>query len=210
MNIHSMTKKEPLTVVLGNGSYPTHEVPLQLLQSASFLLCCDGAVNQLTAHGVTPDFIIGDGDSIAPELKQRYADRFLQVADQETNDQTKAMNYLMQKGVQRVALVGATGGREDHTLGNVSLLMDYLRQGMEVRMFTDTGVFIPARGETLLEVEPGTQISIFRFDATSLSAEGLKYPLYDFTAWWQGTLNEAVEPQVTFRGEGDYLLFIAY
>jgi thiamine pyrophosphokinase len=38
----------------------------------------------------------------------------------------------------------------------------------------------------------------------------LKYPLYDFTAWWQGTLNEAVEPQVTFRGEGDYLLFIAY
>jgi thiamine pyrophosphokinase len=81
---------------------------------------------------------------------------------------------------------------------------------MEVRMFTDTGVFIPTRGETLLEVEPGTQISIFRFGATSLSAEGLKYPLYDFTAWWQGTLNEAVGPQVTLRGEGDYLLFIAY
>ena len=59
--------------------------------------------------------------------------------DQETNDQTKAVNYLMEKGFRRIAIVGATGRREDHTLGNISLLMEYMRMGQKYVMYTDYG-----------------------------------------------------------------------
>ena len=53
------------------------------------------------------------------------------ISDQETNDQTKAVNFLLAQGKRRIAIIGATGNREDHTLGNISLLSDYLRAGAE-------------------------------------------------------------------------------
>lgn len=38
--------------------------------------------------------------------------------------------------------------------------------------------------------------------ARDLSAEGLLYPIYDFTDWWQGTLNECTEESFTINAEG--------
>jgi hypothetical protein len=36
------------------------------------------------------------------------------------------------------------------------------------------------------------------------------YPLYDFTKWWQGTLNRTTAERFTISAKGDYLVFIAY
>ena len=127
----------PEAVILANGEYPTHVLPLKILEEAKFVVCCDGAANEYILRGHTPDIIIGDGDSLSPENKTRFSDIIHHIADQETNDQTKAVHFLQEKGYQRIAIVGATGKREDHTLGNISLLLDYMKSGMEVRTVTD-------------------------------------------------------------------------
>jgi thiamine pyrophosphokinase len=106
--------------------------------------------------------------------------------------------------------LGATGKREDHTLGNISLLIEYMKKGLDVRMFTDHGVFIPCQGKTCWEVPTGTQVSIFSFGVKDLNGTGLQYPLSDFTNWWQGTLNEATSSVITLEGKGHYLLFFKY
>lgn len=199
----------PQAVVLANGEYPTHPLPLGCLEDADLVVCCDGAANEYIARGKTPDIIIGDSDSLSPENRARFADIVHRIADQETNDQTKALRFLQKKGIRRVAIVGATGKREDHTLGNISLLTDYMKSGMEVRMLTDHGVFIPVNGTQTFASHPGQQVSIFNFGATGLKAEGLRYPLSDFTNWWQGTLNEAIAHQFTIRCTGTYLVFLA-
>lgn len=208
-----MKKKEvaPKTaVVLANGEYPTHPTPLQMLAEAEYIICCDGAADQYIANGFCPDAIIGDGDSLSAENRERFAPLFHLVNDQETNDQTKAVNYLLAQGRKRITIVGATGRREDHTLGNISLLMDYLRAGADVQMATDHGTFTPAQGNRTFPSHPGQQVSIINFGAQGLQAEGLVYPLSDFTNWWQGTLNEAVATEFTIRAEGSYLLFQTY
>ena len=84
--------------------------------------------------------------------------------------------------------MGATGKREDHTLGNISLLADYMEQA-EVRMLTDYGLFIPIKEDSVFESFPTQQVSVFNMGATELSADGLVYPLSAFTNWWQGTFN---------------------
>lgn len=200
----------PDAVILANGSYPRHELPVGLLQSAPYLICCDGAINELAQRGLKPNVIIGDGDSISDENRIRFDDIFFQVDDQETNDQTKAVNYLLKSGKKRISILGATGGREDHALGNISLLMEYAKEGAEVRMYTNYGVFIPMSGKTTFTTKPGQQISIFNFDATELSSEGLQYPIRDFTSWWQGTLNEASDSEVTIHASGSYLVYLEY
>ena len=47
------------------------------------------------------------------------------MKDQETNDLTKAVNYVKTLGFREVLILGATGRREDHTLGNISLLAQF-------------------------------------------------------------------------------------
>ena len=125
------------------------------------------------------------------------------IADQETNDQTKAVLFLQKKGYRKIAIVGATGKREDHTLGNISLLIDYMKENLEIRTITDYGT-------QTFESHPGQQVSIINFGAKGLKGEGLVYPLSDFSNWWQGTLNEATANQFTIHCIGKYLVYLAH
>ena len=197
-------------VIVAGGDYPTSEQALQVLHNAPYVVCCDGAADRYIATGHVPDAIVGDGDSISAYNRTKYASRLHIVAEQETNDQTKAVNFLLGKGMRHIAIVGATGRREDHTIGNISLLIEYARAGAQVRSFTDHGVFIPCNGDTTLKCRKGQQVSIFSITAKQLSAEGLLYPIYDFNNWWQGTLNECTGEQFTIHAEGEFLLFVNY
>ena len=116
-------------VILGNGEYPTHSMPETMLIMAPYVVCCDGSADEHIRRGFTPDAIIGDGDSLSPDNKERFRTIFHQIDDQETNDQTKAVHFLLDQGKKTIILVGATGKREDHTLGNISLLIDYMKAG---------------------------------------------------------------------------------
>ena len=197
-------------VILANGDYPSNEKPLQILEEAPFVVCCDGGANEYIAKGHLPNIIIGDGDSLSEENRLKHASLLHHIPDQETNDQTKAVQYLLAQGKRNIAIVGATGKREDHTIGNVSLLMEYMRMGAVVRSYTDYGVFIPCKDTCTFNCNIGQQVSIFNFTARNLQSEGLAYPIYDFTSWWQGTLNECTDISFTIQAEGEYLLFINY
>ena len=197
-------------VILAGGDYPAAPRPLQILLQAPMVVCCDGGADGYIAEGHTPDIIIGDGDSLSAENRTRFADRIIYEADQETNDQTKAVKYLLAEGKRRIAIVGATGRRDDHTLGNIALLAEYHRMGAEVRSYTDYGVFVPCSGESHFEYVRGAQVSIFNISAKNLTSKGLSYTIYNFTQWWQGTLNEAPEGKFSISAEGDYLVYVTY
>lgn len=197
-------------VILGNGDYPSHPYPLNVLRQAPYVVCCDGAADEYIRHGFLPDAIIGDGDSLSSENREKLAPIFHQIKDQETNDQTKAVRFLKAQGKRQIAIIGGTGKREDHTLGNISLLMDYMQEGLQVRMITDYGIFIPSCDTQRFDSRPGQQVSIFNFGATGLQGEGLAYPLSDFNNWWQGTLNEATGEEFCIHATGKYLVFINF
>lgn len=198
-------------VVLANGEYPTHPLPLKILADAPYVVCCDGGANEYIRQGYIPDAIVGDGDSLSEENRLRYSSLLHSFPeDQETNDQTKAVNFLLAQGKRHIAILGATGKREDHTIGNISLLIEYLRYGAEVRTYTDYGVFIPCRDTHTFPCHPGQQVSIINFTAHGLHGKGLVYPLSDFTNWWQGTLNCCTGTEFTIEAEGEYLIMINY
>ena len=197
-------------VIVAGGEFPTAPQPLEVLQNAPFVVCCDGAADRYIATGRVPDAIVGDGDSISAANRKTFANRLHIISEQESNDQTKAVRYLMEKGKRRIAIVGATGRREDHTIGNISLLIEYARKGCDVCSFTDHGMFIACDGTTTHKCRKGQQVSIFSITAKELSAEGLLYPIYDFNNWWQGTLNECTGNEFTINANGEYLLFINY
>lgn len=181
-------------IVVANGSFPQTAVPLELLHQATTIIACDGAVQALHEAGLEPNAIVGDLDSLPPTYLERYADRIHLVEDQEINDLSKAVRFARQSGHTEVLILGATGLREDHTLGNISLLMDYAPLFRRVEMLSDYGLFTPLLHTTTLQSEPGQQVSIFSLSPSGrISTEGLRWPINqrELTAWWQGTLNEA-------------------
>jgi len=198
----------PKTVIIGNGEFPTHEIPLQILHNATTIICCDGAADELHKNGITPTVIIGDLDSISSELKQSYKDICIQLSDQDTNDQTKAINWAIENGFSEVVLLGTTGKREDHTIGNIALLGEYISKIL-VSSVTDYGIFTPIKSSSTLPSYKGQQISIFSLNTnTKISSTLLKYPLQNLQlqSWWMGTLNEALSDSFTLQFESGLLI----
>lgn len=217
-------------VILAAGDFPTHPMPASLLDHQR-VVCCDGAAEAFIASGRTPYTVVGDGDSLSEDTKSLV--RFVHVKEQDTNDLSKAVAWTVkqhgegrlaslaagcgdvarigERSKLKLAIIGATGKREDHTLGNISLLIDYMRRGIDAEMITDHGVFLPCHGTRTFTASGNRQeISIFNFTCTRLTGEGLDYPLRPFTDWWQGTLNYVNSPTFTVYADGDYLIFLSF
>ncbi|MBS0011777.1 MAG: thiamine diphosphokinase [Bacteroidales bacterium] len=198
-------------IILANGRFPVKGLPLAYLENADRIVCCDGSVSKLIEYGLEPWVIAGDLDSVPEEVRKKYASRLYHSDDQETNDLTKAVRFCLEEGITDIVILGATGLREDHTLGNISLLADYA-ESISVRMVTDYGIFIPAQPGKAISSWPGQQISIFAVDkGMRISSTGLKYPLenMELENWWMGTLNECTDDQFTLDfTNGRVLVFL--
>ena len=130
------------TVIVADGDFPSTELPLECLKEAAHIVACDGAANQLLAHGIMPDWIVGDLDSLPEVIKEKLPERIVHMSEQESNDLSKAFRFTQEKGWDELIILGATGKREDHTLGNLALLSEYAQKVKSVIMVTDYGRFV--------------------------------------------------------------------
>ena len=198
-------------MILGDGDFPSHPVSLGILRDAKFLCCCDGAGLKAIQRGIMPDAIVGDGDSLPEDFKAKYADIIHIVDEQEYNDLTKNTRFCIERGFRKIAYLGCTGKREDHTLGNISLMKFYEREFcIEPVMITDYGTFLTAHGDCEFESFAHQQVSIFNLDCTKLDSEGLKWAAYPYKERWQGTLNEAISKSFRIFADGSYIIYLTH
>ena len=214
-------EKRKHIVILAAGDFPTHEIPLRILREADFVVCCDSAYSQFTIFNYQfsiPFVVIGDGDSLTDETKQVLGDRWIHVAEQDYNDLHKAMQWATQKFSiidSLFSILGATGRREDHTLGNISYLDTFASEypGIHLEMLTDHGRFQYHIGTRIYPSFLRQQVSLFTLDPrTHVTATGLQWPLDGATLspWWQGTLNAALADTFSLSADGPLLVFQTY
>ena len=199
-------------VILAAGEFPRKPYPLFLLEEADIIVCCDSAAEGFRAHfgeRRRPDAVIGDMDSIPADIRALYADRLVPVSEQDDNDQTKALNYLLEHfdDLGEIIILGATGKREDHTIGNLSLLMEYARtRGIDglsspsIRLVSDYSEAFAILDSCTLFVGEGRAISVFSPDnSLRIRSQGLQWPLDDvvWDNWWKATLNRAIADAIT-------------
>lgn len=199
----------PICVILADGDFPKRQEMLRLLTECDYLCCCDNAGRALIErHGIMPHAIVGDGDSLPQDFKERYANIYHQIDEQDYNDLTKATRHCQALGYTNITYLGATGKREDHTLGNISLLSFYQRElGVSGTMITDHGTFTAHQGDATIPTFPRQQVSIFNISCTRIESEGLRWQSYAYRELWQGTLNEATGDAITLRTDGEYIIF---
>ena len=201
-------------VIICDGRFPKSEYPRYLIRTADYIICCDGALQKFLRASVSifgekrlPDVVVGDMDSLSPALRRRHSDIIVQIDEQEHNDQTKAFRWALENvpGISQIYILGATGEREDHTIGNVSLLMEYARtydlegMGIGVEMISDHATIFAATDTFEMDCGEGRRVSIFSPDnSLRIRSEGLEWPTDEviFDNWWKATLNRASQDHV--------------
>lgn len=202
------------TVILANGLFPSHPAPLEALRKAARIVCCDGAANALVDNSeFSPIAVVGDGDSLSEPARKKFSGCRVTSACQDTNDLTKAFRFCIEQGWNDMLIVGATGKREDHTLGNLSLLADFAREA-SVQMMTDACIITPVSEATTLSSYEGQPVSFIACDpGMCLSVDGVRYPVQDLelSRWSTATLNVATGEQIRVHPvNGVVLVFQAY
>lgn len=192
------------TIIVGNGETPKGEIPLLFLQRARTIVCCDGALDKLQHIGIQPDIVIGDCDSLSDEAWTRYKDIIIEDPDEECNDLQKALKYCIEQKLGPVAVLGASGLRDDHQLANLSILNMYAER-MDLIMVSNYGIFSFIDKDTTFASVSGQEVSVFSFDGQAVfTFEGLQYPVHNrrFTQLWEGSLNKALDERFTVKISG--------
>ena len=200
--------KSPV-VILANGSFPTHPIPLEILADAGTLICTDGSANTLDKLNLIPHVIIGDLDSIDPN--NEFHGLEIHDQNQENTDLEKAMDWVAMNGIENVTLLGATELREDMTVANHYILFDFFEK-LNIEMVTDYFTVTSHRGQRSFDSFPGELVSLFpqRF-GTVVSTTALKYPLNEtvLNPSARGISNQSIgatfsvvasDPILVFRG----------
>ena len=199
-------------VIICDGKFPKTEYPRYLISSADFIICCDGALVKFLRNAKSifgqeqlPDLVIGDMDTLSATMQKKYSDIIIKETEQDHNDQTKAVRWALNNlsGIEQINILGATGGRADHTIGNASLLMEYTRMfdlgEIAITMVSDEGTIFAINDTIEFDCGPGRSISIFTPDSSlKIRSEGLMYPTDEvvFDNWWKATLNKSVRDTV--------------
>ena len=197
------------TVILAAGDFPRKGgTAWKLLAAAKRVVACDSAADAYRRRfRKWPDVIIGDLDSLS-RLPSRVScpSSLVKVLDQDTNDLEKAINYCAMRGWKNPVIVGATGKREDHAIGNIFRALDY---GCEI--VTDYGRFIPVRGKAAFKVKKDAAVSIFAPDPkTRMTSKGLEWPLDEvkFRNLYCATLNRTTATRIVLTATRPVTVFI--
>ncbi len=200
-----------VVVIVANAPLRWCEGLVALVREAELVVAADGGANHLARIGVKPAAVVGDLDSIRPEVRAWLGeDRLLPRPDQEFTDLHKTLAHVIdERGASRVTILGGTGGRLDHAVENLALLARWGARA-ELEMRDESTRIVPVRREASFAVEPGAVVSLLPAGRCErVWTAGLRWPLSGEPldlAVRTGVCNQAAHGRVTIRVEGGTLL----
>ena len=190
----------------GGGPFTGRDLTLCLTR-APVAVAADSGADRLLRHGVMPEAVIGDFDSILPESRARIpAIRQHVVAEQATTDFDKALRSI---SAPFVLALGFAGARLDHGLAAMTTLVARASQPCILIGPRDVAFAAPPRLE--LDLVVGEAFSLFPMARVRGESSGLEWPIagIDFAPDGMiGTSNRVVSSRVLLEFDGPGMLVI--
>ena len=146
-------------------------------------VAADGGYDHMKKLGIEPDALVGDFDSIS-EMPRGYLSKIRRFPKKKDETDTYlAYEYGKEMGCDAFYIYGGTGGREDHTFANYSLLIRAKNERTDAYLMTDGWRIYAAKNETVrLYRDEGKRVSVFAFGgAARISIRGLEYECENLT-----------------------------
>lgn len=184
------------TVIIANGYLPDSSATRRHVRDGDRIICADGGTTHAVAMGLVPDVVVGDLDSLGPDLRAYlettgvHFEVYPVVKDK--TDLELALRLAIAEGADEVILLAALGGRLDQSLANLLLLAQGEWADARVRVIEGDEVAWIVRGgqDTTITGEIGDTLSLIpiTYQVTGVCLDGVQWPLHDATLHLGDTL----------------------
>ncbi len=174
-------------LIIGNG----RDVDKACLENIDieYVICADGGLEKADKLNLKPDLILGDFDSVNPDILENYKRQEIETVtfppEKDYTDMELALEYAVQKGFKHIVLICASGTRLDHTLANIQLLEKYHGRGIDTEIIDNNNHIriISDNTDTKIKYKKDYFVSLVPVTETieGLTLEGFKYPLDNVT-----------------------------
>lgn len=202
------------SIILANGKPPAKKV-ISYLHSIGYstIICADGGADTAKRLGITPDYIIGDFDSVKDETLQFFRNKsaIIRIKRQNDTDVEKCLKFAIKKNYKEAVLLGAIGDRLDHSFCNMGIVIKFFDK-IKVRIISDKSILTPYTGTVTLNTVQDETISLYGFDEkTKITSAGLKYPLKKTSLPFgqrESTSNVSIKDKVKLKIKGGIIFVI--
>lgn len=149
------------------------------------IIAADGGAQNCLNMRLTPDIVIGDMDSITIKVVESISSgkkpiKFINsIPEKDESDAQLAVDYAAGLGAKKILIIGATGGRIDHTLANIFLLASPSLEKSDTRILTENSEFFVTKKSCQFTGTAGKTVSLFSLSpyTSFIKTSGLKYKL---------------------------------
>lgn len=182
--------KEELTGLIITGGTIDFGFAKRFLKNRTFdrVIAVDGGLAALHKLYLKPDAIVGDFDTVDPAVLEEYKragdsiDWEIHKPEKDETDTELALNTAIRLGCKKLVVLGATGGRMDHAIGNIHLLYACLKKGAKAAIADEKNwITVLDKGRTFrAEDVKGKYISFLPLtgEVKGITLTGFKYPLF--------------------------------
>ncbi len=172
-------------VIMANGEYGRIDLYHHLFSSADLVLCADGGANYAFAMGVVPSMIIGDLDSIRPEVREYFTVKQVETRKyprhKDYTDTQLALSIANRFDADEIVLLGTLGKRLDHTLANIFSSLELARQGIKIMHYSPECVVYLVTKNIVFKGCQGDIVSVLALceEAQGVYEKGFEYQVED-------------------------------
>ncbi len=203
--MQSRLQENRAVTLVGGGAVNESDLSMAL-GMAPRLVAADGGANHCARLGHLPEQVIGDLDSLDPELREALGERVLYVPDQNSTDLDKCLARI---AAPFVLALGFDGARLDHTLAAMTSLVGHGRARVVMIAAQDIVFLAPPRLDLPLPV--GARVSLYPLGLVRGRSDGLQWPIegIDFYPEAQvGTSNRANADRVVIEVDRPAMLVL--
>ncbi len=210
-----------LALIIANGNLDHSAELAALIKQADYLIAVDLGANHCASLGITPDILLGDLDSIKPEILTELESKEIPIhrhpTRKDATDLELAVDLAINKGALTVWLAGGLGGRWDMSLANIMLLASDKYKNQEMFLLDkdcSMQILHPGRMYTINGI-PQQRVSFLplKSEVCNVTLRGFEYPLTLHTISFGSTLgvsNIIKRPQATVQHSEGLLLCVLF
>jgi thiamine pyrophosphokinase len=178
-------------VIVADGDVPTRVQLERMLGTGgdvALVVAADGGAAKAIALGLTPDVVVGDQDSLAPEAAEQLRADGVEVlvhpAAKNESDTELALREAIDRGATELLVIGAFGGtRIEHTIANLLLLASPQLRAVDTRLADGSSEvrLLEGAGSLTVNGARGDFVSLHPLEprVEGVTTEGLEYSLAD-------------------------------
>ena len=163
------------------GTYSVDDIKLYKrikTKEDDLIICADGGYDALIYTSIVPDIVIGDFDSLK-SIVPKEIEVVKYPTDKDKTDLEICIDYALDRGCDTIFMMGALGGRIDHTIGSLCAMKYVLEHGASPMILNGKSRIYLIDGEIEITREKFDYVSLIPCTdkVTGITTTGLKYEL---------------------------------